>query len=140
MAKPKDTIQQLKATLRGLLPPPVVEEALDDGVLLTAGDPGLVSISVSKGGMIVSSFGIRWDGPHSPVRDDREMCSLSWQELPSDVSLQTVIAHSLIQAAVIIRRARFRICSYCKVTNPPEWQHGDDVCKGCAEKHLGVVH
>lgn len=140
MAKPNDTVQQLTATLRGILPLPITEESIADGVLLTAGEPGLVSVNVSQRGMMVSVFAIRWDGPYTAVRNDREVCSLSWQELPDEVSQQTVIAFSLIHAAVLIRRATFRICKYCNETNPPEWQHSDDVCRGCAEKHLGVVH
>lgn len=94
----------------------------------------------NNGGIIVSAFGIRWENPFTTVRYDREVCSLPWQELPADVSQLTVIAHSLIQAAIAIRRSKFQNCTFCKQPTPPEWQHNHDVCRGCAEKHLGVVH
>lgn len=133
-------MQQLIAILHRLLPQPVKEEPTTDGVLLTAGDPGLVSIRMSMNGLIVSAYGIHWDDSHTPVRNDRELCKLSWQELPNDVSQQAVIAKAFIQAVIALRQSSFRICKYCNKAQPPEWQHDTNVCQGCAEKHLGVVH
>lgn len=136
----KKSLLEFVSILHSLLPLPVSEEQSDDGVILTAGDPGLVVVDVSNRGLVISIFGVRWDGPHTPIRHDRELCSLSWQELPNDLPQQAIIVQALIQAAVAIRRCTFHICSYCKQPTPPEWQHNHNVCRGCAEKHLGVVH
>ena len=68
------------------------------------------------------------------------LCRLSWDELPATLPELAVIAQGLIQAAMVIRRAQFRRCMYCKKSTPPEWQHGADVCQACAERHLGVAY
>ena len=91
MAKAKQPMRTLTDVLRGLLPPPVREEPSDDDVLLTAGDPGLVAVRVSGRGLTVAVFGIRWDGPHTPTRADRELCRLSWDELPAELPEQAVV-------------------------------------------------
>ena len=36
--------------------------------------------------------------------------------------------------------ARRQTCRYCRETFNPGWMHDADVCQGCAERHLGVVH
>jgi hypothetical protein len=140
MAKVKKPARALAGILCGFLPAPVQQDLSDEGILLTAGDPGLVAVRVSDRGLVVSVFGIRWDGPHTPTRNDRELSRLSWEELPLELPEQAVVACSLIQAALVLRRAKFRECRFCQRSVPPEWQHGTDVCQGCAERHLGVVH
>ncbi len=140
VAKRKPMSRSLTDVLRGLLPVPVREESSAEGVLLTAGDPGLVAVRLSDRGLAVSVFGVRWDGPHTPMRDDRELCALSWEEMPAELPEQVVAVHSLIQAAMVIRRSQFRVCRFCRESTPPEWQHATDVCQGCAERRLGVVH
>jgi hypothetical protein len=140
MGKAKKSSRTLADILHNLLPTPVRQELSDDGVILTGGDPGLVVVRVSNGGVEVSVFGIRWNGPHTPTRSDRRLCYLSWEELPEDLPEQAVVVQALIQAALVARRAKFRMCRYCQRSMPPEWQHSGDVCQGCAEKHLGVVH
>lgn len=133
-------MRTLADVVRGLLPVPVREEPSDDGVLLSGGDPGLVVVRVAGRGLTVSVYGVRWDGPHTPTRADRELCRVSGDDMPAELPEQAVVAAALIQAAVAIRRAKFLVCRYCGQSNPPEWQHGADVCQGCAERHLGVVH
>ena len=46
---------------------------------------------------------------------------------------------SLLQEAIARRDAEFIPCRYCGRPTPPEHRHRD-VCHGCAERHLGVVH
>jgi len=133
MTKAKRSPRTLIDVLRGLMPAPVREDLSEEGVLLTAGDPGLVAVRVSDHGVSVSVFGIRWDGPHTPIPDHRQLCYLAWEELPAEEPEQAVVVDSLVRAAVVIRRARFRECRYCQRSMPP-------VCQGCAERHLGVVH
>jgi len=47
---------------------------------------------------------------------------------------------SLFRDACATRRKEFRKCRYCGESYPPEFRHARDVCHGCAEIHLGVVH
>jgi hypothetical protein len=140
MAKEERPARTLADIICGILPTPVQQDVSEEGILLTAGGPGLVTVHMSDQGLVVSVFGIRWDGPHTPTRNDRELCRLSWDELPAELPEQAVMASSLIQAALVVRRAKFRACRFCQQSVPPEWQHGTDVCQGCAERHLGVIH
>jgi hypothetical protein len=77
MAKARQAARTIVDVLRGLLPSPVQEGPAEGGVVLTGGDPELVAVRVSNGGVSVAVFGIRWDGPHSPTRADRELCALT---------------------------------------------------------------
>jgi hypothetical protein len=140
VARAKQPARTLTDVLREMLPAPVRQDLSDEGILLTAGDPGMVAVRVSDRGLVVSVFGIRWDGPHTPIRDDRDICRLSWNELPAELPEQAVVASALIQAALVLRRAQFRECRYCQRSVPPEWQHSADLCQGCAEQNSGVVH
>jgi hypothetical protein len=107
---------------------------------LTAGDPGLVTVSVDPDGIAVAVFGVRWDGPHTPVPDPRPLACLAWSDFRGSEAEAVVAAQLLIQAGIVIRRAAFRRCRSCKRNMPPEWLHAEDMCQGCAERELGVVH
>jgi len=45
-----------------------------------------------------------------------------------------------IDAVCTARRRTFRWCRYCRQPTPPEYRHEGDICMGCAESVLGVVH
>jgi hypothetical protein len=52
-------------------------------------------------------------------------------------------AAELRQALESARQSRanaVRTCIYCEIAYTPGHMHTDDVCQGCAERHLGVVH
>jgi len=36
--------------------------------------------------------------------------------------------------------ARLQTCRFCEQRFNPGWMHNDEVCQGCAERHLRVVH
>jgi hypothetical protein len=77
---------------------------------------------------------VRWLGPHTPVPT-----SVLWRR----VDLDEVAVGDLAKLITDARRARkrqFRTCRYCGRRTPPEHRHEKDVCHGCAEQHLGVVH
>jgi hypothetical protein len=140
MPKPKKGLKaSLCETLRRLLPGPVREENSTSATTLEAGDPGLVAVRLGEEGVEVSVFGVRWDGPHTPVPDHRPLAAVAWAALGSEAEA-AVAVHMLARAAVVIRRATFRRCRHCGKDTPPEWWHGEDACQGCAERHLGVVH
>ena len=44
------------------------------------------------------------------------------------------------EGALRARAEEFRVCRFCKEEVAPEHCHDEDVCHGCAEKHLRVVH
>lgn len=127
-------------TLRRLLPDPVQKEEVGEVITLTAGSPGLVTVTLDQEGIVVAIFGIRWNGPHTPVRDDRQLARVTWSEFRSHETEGLIAVQHLVQAAILLRRGAFRQCSYCGKNTPPEWWHGENACQGCAEQHLGVVH
>lgn len=46
----------------------------------------------------------------------------------------------LIQQVLQSLRSQMRQCRYCRQAFLPERMHSEDVCHGCAEQYLGVVH
>ena len=126
--------------LRRLLPDPVREGPSGDATTLVAGDPELVAVRFSDEAVAVSVCGLRWDGPHNPLADNRLLAELMWRDFGGDEAEALIAVHLLVQAAVVVRRAAFRRCRRCGENTPPEWWHGEDACQGCAERHLGVVH
>jgi hypothetical protein len=141
VAKPKKNLRtSVCEALRRLLPDPVREEASGEGTTLVAGDPGRISVCLTDEGLAVSVFGVRWDGPHTPVPDHRPLAEVAWADFRGNEAEAVVAAYLLVQAATLVRRAAFRRCRYCGENTPPEWWHGEDACQGCAERHLVVVH
>jgi hypothetical protein len=63
--------------LRRLLPEPVREEESAGATMLLAGDPGLVAVRLTDSGLTASVYGVRWDGPHTPVPDDRLLAEVA---------------------------------------------------------------
>lgn len=125
--------------IRLLLPEPIREETqLDDDVVLIGGDPGEVIVRFGKRKVVIAVYSIRWEGPHTPVVRPRQLASLSWKRLPASRTIMEV--HGFIELAIEIRRSKYRKCSRCEETKPPEWMHDQNTCQSCAERHLGVVH
>jgi hypothetical protein len=141
VAKPKRNLRASGCeALRRLLPEPVREEESAGATTLLAGDPGLVAVRFTDSGLTVSVYGVRWDGPHTPVLDHRPLAEVAWDDFRGGETEAVVAAQLLVQAAVVVRRAAFCRCRYCGKSTPPEWWHGEDACQGCAERHLGIVH
>jgi hypothetical protein len=141
MAKPKKNLRaSVCEAIRRLLPDPVREEGSSDSLTLTAGDPGLVVVTLDDEGVGVGIFQVRWEGPHTPVPYTRPLARVGWSDFHDQGEEAVVAVHLLVQAAAVVRRAAFRRCRYCGDNTPPEWWHGKDACQGCAERHLGVVH
>jgi hypothetical protein len=141
MEKAKKTLRaRVCEALRRLLPDPVREEASDEGTTLVVGKPGLVAVRLTDAGLTVSVYGVRWDGPDTPVPDHQPLAEVAWADFRGNEAEAMVAAHLLVQAAIVVRRAAFRRCRFCQKNTPPEWWHGEDTCQGCAERHLGVVH
>jgi hypothetical protein len=125
--------------IKRLLPEPIREETqLDGDIVLVGGDPGEVIVRFDNHKVVIAVFSIRWEGPHTPVVRPRQLASLNWKRLP--VSRTMMAVHGLIKSAIEIRRSKYRKCSRCEETKPPEWMHDQNTCQSCAERHLGVVH
>jgi hypothetical protein len=77
---------------------------------------------------------VEWTHPHCPARSSRLWKRVDWIRL--DVPALT----ELLTEAQKARASQFRNCRYCGKRFPPEHMHAKDVCHGCAESHLGVVH
>ena len=125
--------------VRGVMGTPLREEASPDGTIqLIVGDPGEVVVTVSDERVSIFEYGIEWQGPHTPVErhtplGDIRLDGISGKDLEQLVSEWITVTRRR-------RRRRFRTCKFCDEKNPPEWMHARDVCQGCAERVLGVVH
>lgn len=108
--------------------------------LLEAGEPVLVILRADPDHLEVRDFGIRWTGAHENERTHPLRTRWRWSDLPDDPAALRRAVLPAIEENVAARRASFTTCRYCQRLTPPEWQHAIDICSGCAEKHLGVVH
>jgi hypothetical protein len=77
---------------------------------------------------------VRWLHPGLPVPTSQLWRRITYEFAPPE-GLAKLIASS--RAA---RKRQFKTCRYCRNRVPPEHRHGGDVCHGCAEQHLGIVH
>jgi len=80
-------------------------------------------------------------GPPMPLM--RPIARIPWAKLPPDREEALAVLRDLLSAARAVRHGSFRECASCERRLPPENMHrmdGRDICHGCAERHLGVVH
>jgi uncharacterized protein (TIGR02996 family) len=127
-------------SFRRSLPSPVRETIADGESILEGGYPVLVALRASEGELAVCEAGVRWEGPHTPVAHHRPCAQWRWAELPEGGAERFRVVGAAVQEVVRIRQGAFRSCRYCTKQNPPEWMHAGDVCSGCAERYLGIVH
>lgn len=102
------------------------------------GDPPEVVVERTDDEVRISRFELEWPHPYDPVVNPVLLGSVRWPELAPDIALE--VCRLLIDEAGRQRREAFRTCRYCKKTLGPEHMHTEDVCQGCAERYLGVVH
>jgi hypothetical protein len=102
------------------------------------GDPPEVVVERTEKEVRIHRFEVAWDGPHTPLVEPVLLGVVRWPELAPDVAL--AVFRLLIDEASRQRRERFRTCRYCRAMHGPEHMQTDDVCHGCAERYLGVVH
>jgi hypothetical protein len=77
---------------------------------------------------------VEWTHPHCPARSSRLWKRVQWEGMGKEKLAE------LIAAARKARSRQYRKCNYCSERTPPEHMHAKDVCHGCAEEHLGVIH
>jgi hypothetical protein len=131
--------EQLIAFLSTHMPAPVEQHEAADGIMVfRGGSPVEVVATLTHASVIVEEFAVRWETPFSPVDRPRRVGTVNWRRLPESTVMNVV--NQLIKGAREMRLGRYRTCKFCSRTNPPEWLQGDDVCQGCAQAELGVVH
>lgn len=102
------------------------------------GDPPEVVIERTDDEVRIYRFELDWPHPHEPVANPVLLGAIRWPELAPAVALE--VCRLLIDEAGRQRREAFRTCRYCDRTLGPEHMQTGDVCHGCAERYLGVVH
>ena len=75
---------------------------------------------------------VTWDGPCEPRIGWRTY--RSWLTPPTEKRLQKA------QAAAISEPRFFQTCTRCGELNNAGHMHDEEICQGCAERYLGVVH
>jgi hypothetical protein len=121
----------------------------DDGILeLELADAGLehdasglwmdpeqnVGALKHEGHVVIGTICVEWRGAVPPP--DFVLSDPVHLARPVDPErLSEVIDRA--RAAGIAQR---QTCRYCGESFNPGWMRDDDVCQGCAEKHLGVIH
>ena len=131
--------EQLIAFLSTHLPQPVQQlEEIHGIFVFRGGSPVEVIATLTHTSVIIEEFAMRWETPVNTVERPRRVGAVNWRRLPES-TLMNVVAQ-LIKGAREMRRARYKACRFCGRTNPPEWFHNDNVCQGCAEAELDVVH
>lgn len=87
-----------------------------------------------EGHVVVGTVSIEWRGAVPPP--DLVLSVPVHLARPVDAQrLSEVIDRA--RAAGIAQRQK---CRFCGESFNPGWMHGHDVCQGCAEQHLGVIH
>ncbi len=116
-----------------LLPESTLERTRDCIQINSCGEKGIVTL-VTAEAIELRLPTIEWKGPHEPVASSRFWKRMQESEI-ADEELGVILREALKE-----RWGEFRNCRYCKKPFPPEHRHREDVCHGCAEKYLGVVH
>lgn len=116
-----------------LLPGSTIERTRDCIQIDFGGGEGIV-ILITPEAIELRLPTIEWVSPHWPAGS-----STFWKKVEisniTDRELETLLREALKE-----RQKQFKKCRFCKRRFPPEHMHDDDVCHGCAEKYLGVVH
>lgn len=131
--------EELLAFIGAQLSEPVDHREDDEGaVVFTSGDPGEVIVKLTTSHVAVAEFAVSWHTPYTPVVEPIGIGVVNWTRISPEATMRTV--KGLIVAAREARLAKFSTCRLCEQSTPPEWMHSDDMCQGCAEKELGIVH
>lgn len=104
----------------------------DSGLWVDAGDN--VGVLTSGRHVVIGWIEHTWCGPVPPP--DRHLRDAVHVVAPVDPEHLRKLIDQASRAGVGKRRR----CRYCRQTHPAGWMHEHNVCQGCAEIHLGVIH
>lgn len=134
----KDEVRLLKEDLlNNLFHPCKISEAWDGAEIYESGDPPEVIVRFTPTEVQVYRPSFFWRNSHELIRDPQLLGTLNWRFLGYRDTFTA--CHNLINTAQKQRRETFRKCKYCENIFGPE-NMDDDVCHGCEEKHLHIVH
>lgn len=102
------------------------------GLWVDAGEN--VGVLMSGRNVVIGWIEHAWRGPVPPP--DRELRDAVHVVAPVDLERLRKLINQAARTGVGKRRR----CRYCRQTHPAGWMHEHDVCQGCAETHLGVIH
>lgn len=86
-----------------------------------------------RGSRYVLEVGIvEWQGPHTPVVQWRVY--RTWDTPPDEEALRAAYDLLLLDPRYFMR------CQRCRALTPTGCMHDDELCQGCAEQYLGVIH
>ena len=126
-------VDRLAARVLPHLPGATVERTRDVIQIDWGGEEGIVVI-VTPEALEFRLPAIEWTmGAYGPA-----LSSKFWRRVEVD-GLDDAQIIELIDATNQARQAEYRTCRFCGKRYPPERRVEDDVCHGCATKHLGVV-
>ena len=92
-----------------------------------------VGLVLTTAGACVGWLDVMWDGPARPEWQLRDVAHLPLGQLELGLPAALTRARSRGDDAR-------RPCRECGRRFAPGHMHSDDVCQGCAERHLGVTH
>ena len=150
----KDNLDYVKhlvsSKLPELLPTPVqplsevdrmyVDPEFFGSPLLIGGEPGEVVAGIVDDSLHIYLFAMTWTHPHLAVISPKDFRTIALASLPADLDDLDDVLKEAISAAVRAHRRRFRTCSYCRKSVPPEGLADRTTCHGCAEQHLRIVY
>ena len=125
-------VEELALRVLALLPEATFERTRDAIQIADGGEEG-IGVLVTPEAIELCLPTVEWHGPHAPAASSRR-----WKRVRARDLSDERIAELLI-AARRARQRQFRRCRYCGERVPPEHRIDDDVCHGCASKHLHVV-
>ncbi|HEY3319329.1 MAG TPA: hypothetical protein VGP72_02490 [Planctomycetota bacterium] len=116
------------------LPHAEIERTRDVFQFTEGGDAGIVVV-VTAEAVELRLPTVEWTcGSYGPAQASRLWKRVKWNE---DTGTRLP---ELIEAARKARQREYRTCKFCGERVAPENRHSRDVCHGCAEERLGVVH
>ncbi|HKQ50438.1 MAG TPA: hypothetical protein VJZ71_20365 [Phycisphaerae bacterium] len=128
------TFEAFALTVLDKFPGAVVERTRDLIQIGKPDDDRAVVVLITPEAIEIRLPTLEWPHPHVPAPSSRLWKRLNWEGL-TDKRLTR-----LLEEAAAARAAEFATCRFCGESFPPESRDGADVCHGCAEEHLGVVH
>ena len=134
---PADGVRKVERNALRILPlvPDFTMERTRDTIHVYYGGEEGVVISVSPEAFEFRLPTVEWTaGAYGPTASSR-----LWKRVAS-ARISDGRLRSLVESAIIARKAEFRICRSCKQSVPPEHRHGDDLCHACASTDLGIVY
>lgn len=134
-----ERFEQLIAFISSQLPTPVDQQIAGDGsMIFTGGTPPEVVVHLAASSVRVSEYAGEWESPERFLVTPRRVGTLKWRRLPETALMHALSA--LMKGARDMRLARYRPCTVCDKSYPPEALFGHDICPSCGDSPRPVVH